>query len=652
MRKQTWKPIFLLLLSLALGLLLGWPLSAVRAQATAVPPVEIVAVETTQFPTVQVTLKGSSWPTDRVAAPVQILVNGEPQTITADQAGQQPIGFMVAIDPNEILVSGQERYVEMTGALLNLIENGNLLRNQDWLAAHLLLPTGVQSIQDWTQEPNLVFNSIVQQQLPEQTSTPLTAATLVSALQQFQAGPAAEMAHKVLLLISAGAPDLEVGAVVAAAQAAAVQIHVVELGGQSANASPLAQVAQQSGGDYLALANANALQPLWAQIAAAHANRVLTFQSTVATPASLAVELQLPDGSTLRAEMGAEAFSNLPAAPTPTAVVATSTAVPTPTPAAITQAETQSTIAFTPPVTAGEQVAAAPPAVEAAPVAAVAAPPSDAVTAAPQPPPGLVIIPGLQIGVPRGLLQFGLVVLLGLIGYFGYAEVRDRRKKRNRAAKPYIVPDPVFDLEDNSKPLPAAQFRLQGEDEPPVRNLPPAPPPVRSAPPPPRVAPAAERPPLRPTPLFREDDDEAEPTVRPARMEDDEATYRAQALEQPVVGYLLRTTSDPTLPKELPIYDLKPDHGEVRQIHIGRHSKNNTVVINDKSISREHAVIIQRQGRLYLRDNASTSGTYLNHKLLKPGEELLLRHNDLIGFGQIVYEFRRQGEDEVTIAQP
>ena len=89
-----------------------------------------------------------------------------------------------------------------------------------------------------------------------------------------------------------------------------------------------------------------------------------------------------------------------------------------------------------------------------------------------------------------------------------------------------------------------------------------------------------------------------------------------------------------------------------RHIHVGRHSKNNTVVINDKAISREHAVLIQKEGRIYLRDNASSAGTYLNWRRLQPGEELLLRHNDLIGFGEICYEFQVKGEDEATIANP
>ena len=34
---------------------------------------------------------------------------------------------------------------------------------------------------------------------------------------------------------------------------------------------------------------------------------------------------------------------------------------------------------------------------------------------------------------------------------------------------------------------------------------------------------------------------------------------------------------------------------------------------------------------------------------LKPGEELLLRHNDIVSFGEIVYEFRAKGEDEATV---
>jgi len=148
-----------------------------------------------------------------------------------------------------------------------------------------------------------------------------------------------------------------------------------------------------------------------------------------------------------------------------------------------------------------------------------------------------------------------------------------------------------------------------------------------------------------------EDEDEDEVTIIPPQPEDEDATYSPHEVARFVVGYLVRTTGEPNLPKELPIYgfDPKTTGGGPQQTYIGRHSQHNTIVINDKRVSREHAVIIQRDGRLYLRDNASTAGTFLNWKQLTPGDELLLRHNDLIGFGQIAYEFRLHSEDEATM---
>jgi pSer/pThr/pTyr-binding forkhead associated (FHA) protein len=125
---------------------------------------------------------------------------------------------------------------------------------------------------------------------------------------------------------------------------------------------------------------------------------------------------------------------------------------------------------------------------------------------------------------------------------------------------------------------------------------------------------------------------------------EDEATcWLPEVAERPVIGALVRVTNDPNLPQELPIYG--PGRGrdkgrsEDHQIPIGRHSKHNTVVINHKYISREHAVIVQKGADLYLRDKASTAGTYLNWKRLKPGVELLLSHNDIVSFGEITYEF-------------
>ncbi len=629
--RRLWAPFLLATL-----LLLGNSFAqSIHAQSTGEPPLTIATLDASGFPTIGITVAGTDWPAERTTVPLQILLNGEQQAILTDSTTQQGIQFMVAIDPNDLFIDGQTRYTEMTGALLDLIENNILLRNQDWLAAYHLSPTAAESIQAWTQEPNLVFNSIIQNQPTALTGTPLTAPMLIDALQQFEASPTSLPAPRVLLLISADAAGLAVAPVVEAAQALAVQIHVVQLRNSVAQASsdnPLAQLAQATGGHYTTLESPTVLPPLWERIAAAHNQRVLTFQTNVADPQTLEVRLQLPDGTTLSDNLGSAAFANV-------VLVATGAALAAQT--VLTGSESQVAIA------ANDQSAMT---TQAAPQAVAALPanvPSD--SAAPNPP-GAIVIPGLQIALPRSVLQVSLPVLLLLIGYFVYAESRDRHKRRTRKAQPadrYKAADPLYNLDENSQPLPTGRFQLQGQDAKGEQrfavDLPLADVAVPVTPPPARPASRVS--------TFVQEHDAADASMRPPRFEDEEATYRVQEVDQPILGYLVRSSSDPNLPKELPVYGLNPAPGQVRQIHIGRHSKHNTVVINDKSISREHAVIVQRDGRLYLRDNASTSGTFLNWKRLNAGEEMLLRHNDLLSFGQIVYEFRLHGEDEVTIAE-
>lgn len=294
-----------------------------------------------------------------------------------------------------------------------------------------------------------------------------------------------------------------------------------------------------------------------------------------------------------------------------------------------------------------------------------------------------VQIPGTQLEIPRALLVWSLPILLLLIGYLIYSERRDRRRaqsqtKTKAAPRSSAADNPLFDLRDDSQPLADERFQLNAQEQNHTRRFTLEADPAEGRRPAPTTIADPKAKPEAPgrnhasvynqveEHVIREDrsggwqendelhwddeeDFEDEVTVVPARMEDEEATYRTEQVERPIVGHLIRTTSDPNLPRELPIYGLNARAGELRQIHIGRHSKHNTVVISDKRISREHAVIIQRDGRLYLRDNASSAGTFLNWKRLNPGEELLLRHNDIISFGEVVYEFRLHGEDEATL---
>ena len=144
-------------MALIMLVLVGWLPQRVHAQGVDEAPLTIVNVDTTQFPTVKVTVAGATWPTERADAPLQLLVDGSEQKILSAETVQQGIGFMVAIDPNNLAATGENRYTQLTGALLDHIENNILVRNQDWLAAYHLLPTGLQSIQEWTQEPNLIL---------------------------------------------------------------------------------------------------------------------------------------------------------------------------------------------------------------------------------------------------------------------------------------------------------------------------------------------------------------------------------------------------------------------------------------------------------------------------------------------------------------
>jgi pSer/pThr/pTyr-binding forkhead associated (FHA) protein len=54
---------------------------------------------------------------------------------------------------------------------------------------------------------------------------------------------------------------------------------------------------------------------------------------------------------------------------------------------------------------------------------------------------------------------------------------------------------------------------------------------------------------------------------------------------------------------------------------------------NNSAISRVHVIIIGRNGVNYLKDNASTNGTYVDGERLEPGREILLKDNMQVKFG-------------------
>jgi len=66
------------------------------------------------------------------------------------------------------------------------------------------------------------------------------------------------------------------------------------------------------------------------------------------------------------------------------------------------------------------------------------------------------------------------------------------------------------------------------------------------------------------------------------------------------------------------------------QIRIGR-SKDNDITIDDASVSRHHATIIQTSSGIMINDNGSSNGTFINGNRIN--QESVLKKNDIVKLG-------------------
>ncbi|MFR5952905.1 MAG: FHA domain-containing protein [Coprococcus sp.] len=62
-------------------------------------------------------------------------------------------------------------------------------------------------------------------------------------------------------------------------------------------------------------------------------------------------------------------------------------------------------------------------------------------------------------------------------------------------------------------------------------------------------------------------------------------------------------------------------------------TKADYAIENNSAISREHCIVIQRDGVNYIKDNNSTNHTYVNGVELQPGKEVLLKHKTEVRLG-------------------
>lgn len=71
---------------------------------------------------------------------------------------------------------------------------------------------------------------------------------------------------------------------------------------------------------------------------------------------------------------------------------------------------------------------------------------------------------------------------------------------------------------------------------------------------------------------------------------------------------------------------------------VGR-DETSHILIDDNTVSRRHALVVERDGRWWIADTGSYNGTFLNDRRLAPGVALQLRHADRIRVGSEVLVF-------------
>jgi len=100
----------------------------------------------------------------------------------------------------------------------------------------------------------------------------------------------------------------------------------------------------------------------------------------------------------------------------------------------------------------------------------------------------------------------------------------------------------------------------------------------------------------------------------------------------------------------------KLDATRLESFTIGRH-QDCSLFVNDLTVSRRHCKLLVREGRVYLEDLGSASGSFLNDKQVEPGTSELLHDGDVLRLGDVTITARveldrAQIAEERTIVRP
>jgi pSer/pThr/pTyr-binding forkhead associated (FHA) protein len=75
---------------------------------------------------------------------------------------------------------------------------------------------------------------------------------------------------------------------------------------------------------------------------------------------------------------------------------------------------------------------------------------------------------------------------------------------------------------------------------------------------------------------------------------------------------------------------------------VGANPSQVDLVLDDEFVSGRHARIQRKNDTLYVEDLGSTNQTFVNNRMLKPGEPLPLGENDLLTLGGTTLQWYRR----------
>lgn len=308
--------------------LFGWATTlatlapAVSAQADR-PLLTISAVDATQFPTVTLFVYGENLGANVATVPLSITEDTIPQPMLQDRFVDVGVQTAFLIDASRSILdpgnSGAPRYQEVTNAVHQLVTELHLLTAQaDWLAAYTIgqAATDYQELIPWSQDHNAVVNALTQQQPAGSAVNTSLFGLLNFGLDQFADTPVPPNRQKFIVIFSDGvdvisALDLE--NITNRAERLGVRIHTVLLGrGTVAARDNMQRIATLTGGLAVTLNTLDDLAAIWDGLAQARGQRLITYRTTRAQASEVAVIATLPSGRQLLRNKTFPAIGALP----------------------------------------------------------------------------------------------------------------------------------------------------------------------------------------------------------------------------------------------------------------------------------------------------------------------------------------------------